>query len=605
MCIETDSEITTLVHKDQLAHNRYYVSSIIDIVTFLAINHLPFRGDTDAWDSAGQTGSGLFLSLFEFTLEKYPHLAKIIPAIPRNATYTSHEIQYVIIELMSRQVTEHIVEEIGNTQSKWMEPEIQQDVKISIVLRFLDETYAIKERLLTIATSDAGDAKTLTQTLISEIRKAGLTTDKIISQVYDGASLMSGKLGGVQALLQDELGREIPYVHCFNHQLHLVIVLVMSAERAIEDLVSVCNALYKFTRKPTVAARYKGNTLKRLLEQRWAGHLATVEVILKSFQEILEVLDHVENTPSFPADTRMEAAGLRSAVSKPSFCFHALVVQKILAILEPPNRMLQSEEMDLQTAVQLVNSARECILALRTEEVFMELWKECCGTEANDTASHQSKRKCSVNGNLNDYILEQTSGARPQENQIKEQQRLFYSCIDAVAGEIVHRFGERNSKLIESMVSLNPKSTSFLDPERIKPRLVLTGTTVNEAEFVVACQRILKHTETFSPPNEGKWTIKTVLHHFHSSLEAMPSVITAYKAALTLGASTALCENSFSTLKNVFSEHRRSMLHTRKACLIQLAFEKDLTRKCKTEWKDRLLRRFHSSGKRRLQLYYT
>uniref|UniRef100_A0A1A8I409 HAT C-terminal dimerisation domain-containing protein n=1 Tax=Nothobranchius kuhntae TaxID=321403 RepID=A0A1A8I409_NOTKU len=377
----------------------------------------------------------------------------------------------------------------------------------------------------------------------------------------------------------------------------------MSAERAIEDLFSVCNALYKFTRKPTVAARYKGNTLKRLLEQRWTGHLATVEVILESFQEILEVLDHVENTPSFPADTRMEAAGLRSAVSKPSFRFHALVVQKILAILEPPNRMLQSEEMDLQTAVQLVNSARECILALRTEEVFMELWKECCGTEANDTASHQSKRKCSVNRNLNDYILEQTSGARPQENQIKEQQRLFYSCIDAVAGEIGHRFGERNSKLIESMASLNPESTSFLDPERIKPLLALTGTTVNEAEFVVARQRILKHTETFSPPNEEKWTIKTVLHHFHSSLEAMPSVITAYKAALTLGASTALCENSFSTLKNVFSEHRRSMLHTREACLIQLAFEKDLTRKCKTEWKDRLLRRFHSSGKRRLQLY--
>uniref|UniRef100_A0A1A8US94 DUF4371 domain-containing protein n=1 Tax=Nothobranchius furzeri TaxID=105023 RepID=A0A1A8US94_NOTFU len=554
MRIETDSEITSLVHKDQPAHNRYYVSSIIDIVAFLAIN-LPFRGDTDAWESAGQTGSGLFL-LFEFTLEKDPNLAKIIPAIPRNATYTSHEIQNVIIELMSRQVTEHMVEEIGNSfytvkMDGTRDPTGCEN--LSIVLCFLDETYSIKERLLTIATSDAGDAKTLTQTLISEIRKAGLTTDKIISQVYDGASLMSGKLGGVQALLQDELGREIPNVHCFNHQLHLVIVHVMSAERAIEDLFSVCNALYKFTRKPTVAARYKGNTLKRLLEQRWTGHLATVEVILKSFQEILEVLDHVENTPSFPADTRMEAAGLRSAVSKPSFRFHALVVQKILAILEPPNRMLQSEEMDLQTAVQLVNSARECILALRTEEVFMELWKECCGTEANGTASHQSKRKCSVNRNLNDYILEQTSGARPQENQIKEQQRLFYSCIDAVAGEIVHRFGERNSKLIESMVSLNPESTSFLDPERTKPLLALTGTTVNEAEFVVACQRILKHTETFSPPNEGKWTIKTVLHHFHSSLEAMPSVITAYKAALTLGASTALCENSFSTLKNVFN----------------------------------------------------
>jgi len=296
---------------------------------------------------------------------------------------------------------------------------------------------------------------------------------------------------------------------------------------------------------------------------------------------------------------------LHSAVSKPGFRFDALIVQKILSILEPPNRMLQSEEMNLQTAVQLVNSATECILALRTEEVFMELWSKSGGAEAADNISHQRKRKCCVSRHLNDYVVEQTSGARTEEDQeTKEQQRLFCSCIDAVAGEIAHRFGERNNTLMESLASLHPESTSFLDPEKMKPLLILTGIPINKAEFAVARQHILKHTENCTPPDEGKWTIKSVLHHFHSTLEAMPSVLTAFKAALTFGASTATCENSFSTLKNVFSEHRRSMLHTRKACLVQLAFEKDLTRKCKTEWKDRLLRRFHSSGKRRLQLYY-
>lgn len=82
----------------------------------------------------------------------------------------------------------------------------------------------------------------------------------------------------------------------------------------------------------------------------------------------------------------------------------------------------------------------------------------------------------------------------------------------------------------------------------------------------------------------------------------MPSVLTALKTGLTLGASTAMCENSFSVLRNVFTDHRRSMRHTRKAQLIQLAFEKDLTRKCQHEWKDKVLRRFHSET-RRLQLF--
>ncbi len=77
----------------------------------------------------------------------------------------------------------------------------------------------------------------------------------------------------------------------------------------------------------------------------------------------------------------------------------------------------------------------------------------------------------------------------------------------------------------------------------------------------------------------------------------------AMKCALTFGASTATCENSFSTLKNVFTDNRRSMLHQRKAQLVQLAFERDLTRKFRDEWKDTLLRRFKASKLRRLQLF--
>lgn len=56
--------------------------------------------------------------------------------------------------------------------------------------------------------------------------------------------------------------------------------------------------------------------------------------------------------------------------------------------------------------------------------------------------------------------------------------------------------------------------------------------------FSVSCQHILKPTETFTIPNEGKLAIKTVLHHFYSTLEAKQSVLTAFKAALTFLAST-------------------------------------------------------------------
>ncbi|MGH0138907.1 UNVERIFIED_CONTAM: hypothetical protein FKN15_053275 [Acipenser sinensis] len=64
-----------------------------------------------------------------------------------------------------------------------------------------------------------------------------------------------------------------------------------------------------------------------------------------------------------------------------------------------------------------------------------------------------------------------------------------------------------------------------------------------------------------------------------------------------------MCKNSFSTLSNVLTTHKRSMLHNRKAHLIQWAFEKNLTLRFRGEWKVVVMRKFNAKGKQRLQLY--
>ena len=190
-----------------------------------------------------------------------------------------------------------------------------------------------------------GDAQTLTDTVLSELNKVGLDCSKILSQVYDGDSVMSGRRGGVRQILQEGLGREIPYVHCLNHQLHLVVVYVMSCRIFFE----VCYSLYKFFRKPTVAMHYKERHLERLLEQRWTGHLATVSVILKSFDDIKLILTDADFVLDYGAETRMEATGLLRKVSDPSFMFLANLTHKVLALLDPPNKLLQREDTDLLT----------------------------------------------------------------------------------------------------------------------------------------------------------------------------------------------------------------------------------------------------------------
>lgn len=596
---ETDTEISTLVNTEQLGRNRYYVSSIVDIVEFLATNQLPLRGKLDAFGTMSEGGSGLFLSLFEYTLRKDTQLAKIIKTIPHNANYTSHDIQNQLIEAMSSVVTDAIVNDIG---THWFTIKVDGTrdptgcENISIVIRFISEgSKEVTERLLTMATAEAGDAATLTDTILQELATAGLSSEKILSQCYDGASVMSGKHGGVQKLLQNKLDREIPYVHCFNHQLHLVVVHALSAESAIGDFFDVCGMLFNFFRKPTVSVHYKGDSLKRLLDQRWSGHLATVSVILKNMEDISAVLSEVNSTRAYGSEVRVEAIGLLQHIQEPNFVFIGHAVHKILLLLDAPNKQLQAEEMDLLTGVKLVRSATECVRELRCDTVFSELWN--AATNNNET-SQPNKRRRTMNRNLEQYVVEESVGQNDTNNKT-ELKRLYFGAIDTVLGEMEVRFSERNGKLITALAALDPEDESFLDATKVKPILDLAGVEMVQSEYCVARRFLQSQMEEAS---EEKWTVQKLLSKHHKTLEAMPTVLLALRLALVFGASTATCENSFSTLKGVFTDRRRSMLHARKARLVQLAFEKDLTKKCRNEWKDAVLRKFHSGHSRRLQL---
>lgn len=57
----------------------------------------------------------------------------------------------------------------------------------------------------------------------------------VFSQCYDGASVMSGKDGGVQKLIQDDLKRKVPYFHCLNHQFHLVVIKAIESVQIVKQ----------------------------------------------------------------------------------------------------------------------------------------------------------------------------------------------------------------------------------------------------------------------------------------------------------------------------------------------------------------------------------
>lgn len=73
-----------------------------------------------------------------------------------------------------------------------------------------------------------------------------LSVDGLVSQSYDGASVMSGEYKGLQRLISDFCKRYILYVHCLLHKINLVVVHVMENISGINEYFEIISSLYKF-----------------------------------------------------------------------------------------------------------------------------------------------------------------------------------------------------------------------------------------------------------------------------------------------------------------------------------------------------------------------
>ncbi|KAI3740953.1 hypothetical protein L2E82_31428 [Cichorium intybus] len=105
---------------------------------------------------------------------------------------------------------------------------------MAIVLRYVDSLGIVKERF--IAAVHVKDTSSLTRknAIDDVLTSHKLSITQIRGQGYDGASNMRGAFNGLKALILQE-NNSAHYVHCFAHQLQLVIVAVAKKHKGVKD----------------------------------------------------------------------------------------------------------------------------------------------------------------------------------------------------------------------------------------------------------------------------------------------------------------------------------------------------------------------------------
>ena len=127
--------------------------------------------------------------------------------------------------------------------------------------------------------------------------------EKLVMQTYDGDSVMSGHIAGVQALV----GEKYPFAfffHCAAHRLNLVLCQSTSAFSCVKVFFANVSAFSTFTSlssKRKELFRSHSIEIPRPGGTRWYYRSSTIEVIFNKYGTLLDVLgENVERTVAVP-----------------------------------------------------------------------------------------------------------------------------------------------------------------------------------------------------------------------------------------------------------------------------------------------------------------
>lgn len=489
-----------------------------------------------------------------------------------------------VLETIKDEVNQAIHYSIMVDESK----DLSKTEQLSIVVRFYLNG-AIHERFLGFCVANKLDARTLFEIIKLKLASCGIDIHKCVAQTYDGASVMSGACAGVQALLSSEVPQAI-YTHCMNHRLNLVIVAVCKGIKSANCFFNTLQSLYIFMSGSSIHSifmqvqndlKMKVTQLKKLSDTRWTCQHASCIAIKSTLPAVVVTLTKIESENS---DRAAEASGLLQRLNF-SFLFHLNLFCVILRDTKILSDFLQSENCDMVHAINLVAAVREKIGRMcQSEEDFQAIWDDSLADgkkigveiEIPCDISLANRRK-----QLPKYLSDYLHDFHDQANDLPVshsdfRNNVFKNIVNKVDEELRKRFSQ-NSGILTGIGALDPSSENFLNLQYLSPLAVHYACDVTslEAEIKILRNLLKRQHENTGVKTENLPSLLAVLEQYKLALHELHKLA---KISITIPASSASCERTFSCMKRVKSYLRTTMSDERLSNLAVLAMERELTK---------------------------
>lgn len=355
------------------------------------------------------------------------------------------------------------------------------------------------------------------------------------------------------------------FTHCYGHKLNLV--LSQSAQMIPECKVffKTVEGLTAYFSKSTKRSNLLDEVVKRRIPRaaatRWNSNSRLIQTIMFHYAELREVFSLIQENPDdWDGEALAMASGFSLWLSKASTCFLLMTYSAIFTETDALYRVLQTKVMDIG------------FCSLRVSDTMKALNNQ---RELFDSFYDRFQERCKAM-NLVD------SNMRSKQPVPDERRRLFYSILDNINVQMEARF--KNLEELDFLALVDCKKFDELSAHFDDAKLLSLAKYGKYFDFVRLKADLVGLYSSQMVKDRSPHQLLAFL--VENDLEqTVPEATKLLKLVLTIPATTASVERSFSALKRVktYSRNRTEQGGLSSLALISIEKERLIRLRTKTE----------------------
>ncbi|XP_068115082.1 zinc finger MYM-type protein 1-like [Hyperolius riggenbachi] len=560
---------------------RAVLTRLVAIIQSLAERNIALRGKTSI---LFQPNNGNFLKEVELLAKFDPVLKQHLSEVQRGASHTTYlgpNIQNELIDCIGSKITDAIVKEVKDSKYYAIildcTPDVSHKEQMSVIIRIVAlESLQIKEHFMGFLEAEETTGEGLASLILKRLGDLNISFEDCRGQSYDNGANMRGKRKGVQARLL-EINPRAFFVPCGAHTLNLVVADAAKNSPEANAYFGYLQNLFKLfsasTQRWTILKSKVTITLKSWSETRWESRVESVEAVRYQASNIREALLQVRETSSDPG-VQAEAQSLAEEVGSFRFLICTVVWYDILQKIQIVSKLMQSESMQLDVAVDLLKKTEASLLDYRgTGFVSAQISAKDICEEMNVEPVLKQKRLRKTKLHFSYEAPDE-----PIQDALKQLEVSFFNMVvDTSIASLQERFltvGE-----IEKKFGVLTNFPNLSTEEKIEKCTKLSDSLTYNGHCDLDGKGLAQELQVFPDLPKSSMTALELLAFLQEKrlMEIYPNMWLALRIAVTTPITVASAERSFSKLKLIKNYLRSTMSQERLNGLAMMSINRDVS----------------------------